>query len=397
MADSSLRDLERAVATGDSAAKAALAAAYLRAGQPLRALRALEGLPVGALEAEAWTGTLSGLRLSAKANGARQLLEFTGWFGPPGNPARYAALVGHQGLLVFDRRLGELLPPSQAPRQLLPAGTARDAVYCWRNAVLVRLGAGPDGLAAQPLPVPRGAFLLDVSPGGERLALLRDLAGDRIRCDVYTPHDGALGRTVTGDRVCFDWERDRMAWTSGGALRFASISATEPARTISLEASDLSVSHGPMEFLRDGRLLLGEPSSTLDLDRLGPPRILTRQPISAPLRLSADGEALLCRAAGRPARLPLRGSGRPQRQGEPGPEGTLRWHPHADVAAHCAVGGQTELLSFPPGRARPRRLLRFPMGLSPLDWTPDGQGLLMARRHSDDASRVEYWSCGEDV
>jgi hypothetical protein len=340
---------------------------------------------------------LGGLHVRAKASGARQLLEFMGWFGPPGRSARYAALIGHQGLLVFDRTLGALLPPAQAPPQLLPAATAKDAVYCWRNAVLVRLCAGPSGLAAQPLPVPRGAFLLDVGPGGERLALLRDLAGGRIRCDVYAPETGALGRTVTGDRVCFDWERDRMAWSSGGLLRFASIRATEPARTISLGASGIGLTRGPMAFLRDGRLLLGEPSSILDLDRIDPPRIVTRQQISSPLRLSADGEALLCLAGGRPARLPLCGSAGPQRPLDPGPEVSLRWHPRADIAAHCVRGEQTELLSFPPGRARPRRLLRFPIGLLPLGWTPDGRGLLMARRLSEDASRVEYWSCGEDA
>ncbi len=396
MADSSLRDLERAVAAGDSGAKTTLAAAYLRAGQPGRALRALEGLAAEGLEAEAWTAALGSLQVTGKASGARQLLEFMGWFGPPASPARFAALIGHQGLLVFDRRSGELLPPAEAPRQLLPAGTSEDAVYCWRNAVLVRLSAGPDGLRAQPLPVPRGAFVLDVAPKGDRLALLRDLAGGRVRCDLYGALDGILGRTVTGDRVCFDWERDRMAWSSAGALRFASISATEPARTISLERSGISLSQGPMAFLRDGRLLLGEPSSILDLDRVGPPRVVTQQRVSSPLRLSANAEDLLCVADGRLASLPLRGSGGPARRVAGTSDVKVRWHPRADVAARCLSGEQTELLSFSSGRIRPRCVLRFPIGLSPLGWTPDGLGLLMARRLSDDASRIEFWSCGED-
>jgi hypothetical protein len=142
-------------------------------------------------------------------------------------------------------------------------------VFCSRNATVVALRARQDGLAVQPLPLPRTAGdTLDVAPDGSRMAFLRYPAG-RIRCDIYSPVDGALGRTVTGNQVSFDWGRDRMAWSSAGAIRFASISGTEPAQTVALEGSRAGEF---LSFLSDGRLLLGrEPTALLDLDRIGPP------------------------------------------------------------------------------------------------------------------------------
>lgn len=332
MSDQALRALERALAAGEEAARLPLASAYLRQGRCGAAVGLLTPLPTvppegqGVLQA-AWCQALAGLRPRGRSPGIRAWGTRLRWDGD-GRTAIVSSELGGPVRHEVDRETLEVRVVREAPLQA------------------------------------------EVPP--ERLAPLRAGAPRLAEGSWFGRAD---------DRGWAVRHRGRELDLRALLRRLA------PARAAGARwEARLS------EELADGRLVLGDPLLVLDL-RGDEPRAWAPDPggrLDPPLRLAADGAALLGFVHGRPARVPLEPG--PRRAPPPPGEGAGLWHPRADVAVTLPPWPRASELSTAEGQL----LLRFPQGLRPLGFTPSGLSLLaLAAFQPPDRGVLEVWGAGE--
>jgi hypothetical protein len=392
--DRSLRALQRRDPSHTD--RVALAAGYLRRGAADAALQTLGPEPPPVAEAErvhtqAWSQVLGGLQrlASHRVVGRRSLLGVAAGHlvlqaqGPGGRWAWWPLDPSGRNTPVAVQ--GPFTPLLCAPQGLLMAVHAAPLPAwfrppAWEIESLVDgsvdangLGeVSPDGAQAA---WPQGVFAL---PGLERLA---------------PPPDGADGWRVA-------WASDLAVWTAGPRVHTqplggGAVARWEPAaewrrRHPAQAASAPAPEALELTILRDGRVSTTAPLAVHD-PRTGQTWFPNRgdgSGLSGPARLSLDGQALLLFRGARPCRLPLSGA-LPPLPRPPGASGL--WHP---VAA-CAL-----VREAPQGPARlldvhGRQLFRFPHGLRPVCWTPDGRGVVLQRELGASAGPLELWRVPE--
>ena len=310
MSDQALRTLERALASGEEAARLPLATAYLRQGRCRAAAGLLAGLvalPGEALEVlqAAWCQTLSGL----------------------------------------------------APRARAPGVRAYGTVLSWED----------EGRTAVLHPA-----------GGSPVSWLLERGGMQVAARRETPAVAQELRARVRERLA-PAEAPHLSARVAAALR----------RAPPLRAAGLRVVPRLRETLPDGRIVWADPLVVLSPSDAPAERAWLPDPggrFEGPVRLSADGAALLGFVNGRPARVPLEPG--PRRAPLPPGEGSGVWHPRADVAATLPPHPRaSELLT-----AEGQLLLRLPQDARPLGFTPEGTELLVLRAFQPPSTGVlEVW------
>ncbi len=394
VSDLLLRDLERAVATGDPGARLRLAAAYLRGGLAPAAIELLgwlspeeAGDEIGQLERSAWFDALHALRPALKIPGSRLYHSLHGWIGD-----RYAAIGIHTvpPFVVFDRVERHLVPLAGLQEQTRVQGVSEAGLLCVRGGATVLHRLEDGALHPETLALAQGRPQA-LSDDGELLLSVRS-TGYNTRGYLYRLPQGEELRVFPAQRFAFDWKRDLLLYTTPAPRRGIGIEplrGDDPPRFVAL--NDLNAGTH-FEIVGDGRLLVGQPPALFDPISPGPLRPVSSGPLHGPVRLSRDRQALLCVQSGQPQRVSLLGSGRPRSSVES--KEPVHWHPRADVAVWGGYDRQAELLSFPAGAARGKLIVRLPVGLWPLGWTPDGLGLLLVRRLSGVEGLLELWTPG---
>ncbi len=411
MADPTLRSLERALASGDQAARVPLAAAWLRQGRAAEVLDLLAGddlLPpeAAAVHEEAWRGELARLEpVAANLGDATRDDVFVGCFGPGG---RYAALGASRRLRVLDLERGALVPPGALPLAATPVATSRDFLFCraagetlqviWPRAEHDPWHWTQVGMIGQEPP-------FEPSPAGDRV-LIR--LPDGMALLAAWPDADVLRTFPCPCDV--RWPDDRVAWWAQGRVIVApaarggappqvidvarSVLATAP---LLAGAPPLAGGQRPalFQFLADGRLLLGPPLIVLDVQTSGYAAPLGgRDPdLRGPARLTRDGRALLLFRGAFPVRVALEGADEPpplaaQRRAplDDPAAGAPAWHPHAEVVATGPLDrAQPELRG-----AEGETVRALPRDARPLGWTPDGRGLLVHRVRGQGGG-LELW------
>ena len=395
VSDLALRDLERALASGDSGARLQLAAAYLRGGQAPAALRLLARVLPGEtndqtseLERTAWFDALQALRPSIRIPGSRLYHSLHGWIGE-----RYAAIGIHTipPFVVLDCVQQCLVPLAGLQPRTRVHGVSAAGLLCVRGGATVLHRLEDGALHPETLALAQGRPRA-LSDDGSLLMSVR-ATGSHSRGFLHRLPEGEELRTFPGQRFTFDWGRNLLLYATPPprpGIGIEPILGDDPPRFVALKGLNANTH---FDVLSDGRALVGQPPALFDPLSPGPLRRISAGPLHGPLRMSRDGQALLCVESGRPRRISLLGTARSRSNAES--KEPVHWHPRADLAVWGGLDRQAELLAFPPGSARGRLIVRLPVGLWPLGWTPDGLGLLLVRRLTGIEGLLELWTPGK--
>ena len=398
--DRNLRALQRRA--GHDADPVGLAASYLRQGRADAALGALgEPPPPHAAEVldQAWgellpklakvaTHSIDGrVRLAGVAAGhlllarddvaAHRLIAH--WTLPASGDAKPRALSG-------------MFPPTACtPRGLLvttPQGPAWAAPPDW----------APGEALDAPAPFDRPFVFPHVDPSGERAHWLRGLWTLPDLTPIPLPAEAEAARRAR-DELHAVWATDRVAWVVGENVLSQPLAGGPVARwkphdqwrrqhpaqaaAAGRDALDLHV-------LADGRLCTTSPLAVHDpvADQTWFPNRGDGARFTGEPRLSHDAEALLVFRGGQPCRVPLTGTLPPR------PTPTVAaglWHPQAA----CALVRPTPVHALELRDTHRRVLFRFPHGLRPVCWCPDGRGVILQRELGAGAGPLEVWRLPE--
>jgi hypothetical protein len=200
-------------------------------------------------------------------------------------------------------------------------------------------------------------------------------------------------------KTLFLWSCDRLAWDEGDGIRFASLTGED--EPVHVAAPGLSLTDACM--VEDGRIVRFLGAQIPQVVVVGPEepgRAEVECPLdAAPSRftLSVDGRRLLAEDLRLPARTVAlrldRPASRPVHPRPPPDDGerthpgehSAIWHPLADVlAARCARPDRLALID-----ADGTVLREIPTAATPVGWTPDGRGLLVAA-----AGTIDIWTIG---
>jgi hypothetical protein len=413
MADPALRTLERALSSGDEAARWRLAAAYLRSNQLHEVLGLLGGrrdLPAEAVAVhdQAWRRELARLEPAPAVAGARDWGQLAGWLSDELVVIRRADQEA--GGMVVDLLRGEVV--EELAWRILAVVPGYLYVSPADDAELVLVTRPPHEPGARwayvrtDLPLDELPLELSSVSPDRRLVLTIGrqttfFGAPRHRLVVW--REGAAVTEAEGCPWAVDWGRHRLVWWDAGKLWWvdlepgavprqfdvlAAYRSGRPAHSLGLGPAGRHQPHR-FEVLEDGRLLLDPPAVLVDLaDPDHPTCTWFELPptTQGPLRLSRRGQHLLGFVDGRPLRVPLQ---RTLRSPAPPPAAPANadgeaglWHPECDLYAGQGAGIRG---------ADGRLARRLPRDASPVGWTRDGRGLLVVRRLGPVGGRLEVW------